>query len=371
VTASRAIIALPFSPFLQTERPMPIKMFASGAIPALVLLACPALAEKYPKIADPVAFAPEANHTADAGTLIWVNKPGAAKGVRKVVIPFFQVQFVVNSDTSASVARASSKTMVKLVGPTSEQMQAMTEKLYAKLVADLTAAGIEVVPTDAARRFANFAKLQDGGKPTGSKVDGHQGVNSLFFAPQGMTYYFLPTQDVAYTGAGSFGGFSTAMLPPREQALMEESGAAVLGFRAVVDFAELSSNNKVPLRMLRSTARTKAKAGIAIRPISTQLWLMTPQAKPGVTDMLNRMRFEVQAPLMIDTDAITAMTDARTGGDKTSEVVGNALGMLMGSGTSKLRKYDVAVDAAMWEHDVGGALEGVEGMLVARLKSEI
>jgi len=347
-------------------------IFKCAAVAALLVTGTAASAEKYPKIAKPFVFAPDADHAADAASLIWVNKPGAAKGVRKVIIPFFQVQFVVNSDTSSVAGDASSKMMVKLVGPTPEQMQGITDRLYAKLLADLSAAGLSVVAIQDARNYANFAKLQDGGKPSGTKVDGHEGVNSLFFAPQGMTFYFLPTQDVAYTGAGSFGGFSTAMLPPREQALMDESGAAVLGFRAVVDFASLSSNNKKsPLRMFRTKAKTAAEAGIAIRPIATQLWLMTPQAKPGITDMLNRMRFEVQAPLMIDTDAITAMTDARTGGDKTSETVGNALGMLLGGGTSKKRKYDIHVDSALWERDVDAALNGVETMMVARLRTEL
>ncbi|MCW2393766.1 hypothetical protein [Sphingobium sp. B8D3B] len=343
-----------------------------AASAALLFCGVVAQAEKYPKIAEPVSFAPTADHAGDAGALVWVNKPGSAKGIKKVIIPFFQVQFVVDSDTSAVAGNASSKMMVKLVGPTSDQMQAITDRLYARLLSDLAAAGLDVVDARQARGYANFAKLQDGGKPSGSKIDGHEGVNSLFFAPSGMTFYFLPTQDIAYTGAGSFGGFSTAMLPPREQALMEESGAAVLGFRAVVDFASLTNNNKrSPFRMLRSKAKTSAEAGIAIRPIATQLWLMTPQAKPGVTDMQNRMRFEVQAPLLIDTDAITAMTDARTGGDKTSETFGNALGMLLGGGSSKKRKYDIHVDQAVWERDVEAALQGVETMLMTRLKGEL
>ncbi|HWK36957.1 hypothetical protein [Sphingomonas sp.] len=185
---------------------------------ALLASGTTAHAEQYPKVAKPVSFAPEADHAGDAASLIWVNKPGSAKGVRKVVIPFFQVQFVIDSDTSASAGKASSKMMVRLDGPGADQMQAITDRLYRRLVADLTAAGIEVVSTDAARNYTNFAKLQDGGKPSGSKIDGHRGVNSLFFAPRGMNFYFLPTQDIAYTGAGSFGGFGTAMLPPREQA---------------------------------------------------------------------------------------------------------------------------------------------------------
>ncbi|MES2175878.1 MAG: hypothetical protein V4523_18315 [Pseudomonadota bacterium] len=343
-----------------------------AALSALFLWAAAAPAEKYPKVADPVIFAPAADHGQQASSLIWVNKPGAAQGVTSVIIPFFQVQFVVNSDTSSHAGKASSKILVKLVGPTPDQMQSITDRLYTEFLADLTTAGLTVVGPDAARAFPNFAKLQAGGKPSGTKVDGHEGVNSLFFAPTGMNFYFLPTQDVAYTGAGSFGGFSTAMLPPREQALMEESGAAVLGFRAVVDFASLDNNNKnSPFRLLRSSAKTSAKAGIAIRPIATQLWLMTPKAKPGVTDMLNRMRLEVQAPLLIDTDAIMAMTDSRTGGDKTSETIGNALGMLMGGGTSKTRKYDIRVDPIIWERDVEAALGGVEKMMIARLKPEL
>jgi len=349
------------------------KIIINGvASAALLASGMQAHAERYPSIADPVQFSPAANHESDAATLIWVNKPGAAKGIKKVIIPFFQVQFVVDSDTLAVAGDASSKTMVTLIGANPEQMQAITDRLYARLVADLTAAGLEIVPTETAQNYANFAKLRDSGKPSGSKIDGSGGVNSLFFAPQGMTFYFLPTQDVAYTGAGSFGGFSTAMLPPREQALMEESGAAVLGFRAVVDFAQLTNNNtKSPFRFLRSKAKTAAQPGIAIRPIATQLWLMTPEAKPGIIDMQNRMRLEVQAPLMIDTMAITAMTDARTDGDKTSEMLGNALGMMLGSGAAKTRKYDITVDPATWEHDVEGALNGVETMMMTRLKSEL
>jgi hypothetical protein len=339
---------------------------------ALVMTGAPAHAEKYPKVGKDVVFAPTVDHTGDASTLVWVNRPGAAKGVTKVVIPFFQVQFVVDSDTSANISGgAHSKTMVTLVGPTPAQMQAITDRLYAKVVADLGAAGLTVIDPATARAFPNYAQLQDGGKPSGTKVDGHQGVNSLFFAPSGMTFYFLPTQDIAYTGAGSFGGFQTAMLPPREQALMQESGAAVLGFRAVVDFASLASSDKAFLGHFRSSAKTSAAAAIAIRPIATQLWLMTPNAKPGITDMLNRMRFEVQAPLVIDTPAITAMTDARTRGDKRGEVLGNVASALLGGGMSKTRKYDIAVDPAVWERDVEASLNGVAQMFVVRLKSEL
>jgi hypothetical protein len=331
-----------------------------------------AQAEKYPKLMKEVAFAPAADHRGDAASLIWVNRPGAAKGVKTVVIPFFQVQFVVDSDVSANISGGStSKTMVRLVGPTAEQMQAITDRLYAKLLADLAATGVTVLTPQAAAAFPNYVALQGGGKPSGTSVDGHQGVNSKFFAPAGMTYYYLPTQDIAYTGAGSFGGFQTAMLPPKEQKLMEESGAAVLGFRAVVDFASLKSSDSGFLGHFRSVARTSGDAAIAIRPISTQLWLMTPNAKPGVTDMLNRMRFEVQAPLVVETPAILQMKDARTGGDKTGEVLGNAVGLLLGGGMSKTRKYDVVVDPAIWERDVEGALQGVETMMVTRLAAEL
>jgi len=345
----------------------------SGALAASVLLlsAAPAQAEKYPKLGKDVVFTPQADHAADAGALIWVNRPGAAKGISKVIIPFFQVQFVIDSDTSANISGgASSKTMVKLVGPTPEQMQAITDRLYARFIAGLGTAGLRVVSPDAARAFPNFVKLQDGGKPSGTKVDGHQGVNSLFFAPKGMTYYYLPTQDIAYTGAGSFGGFQTAMLPPKEQALMTESGAAVLGFRAVVDFASLKSSDKGFLGHFRSSAKTSASAAIAIRPIATQMWLMTPSAKPGITDMLNRMRFEVQAPLMIDTDAILSMDDARTRGDKRGEALGNAASLLFGGGMSKTRKYDIVVDPALWERDIEASLNGVADMMIVRLKGE-
>lgn len=53
-----------------------------AASAALLFCGVVAQAEKYPKIAEPVSFAPTADHAGDAGALVWVNKPGSAKGNR-------------------------------------------------------------------------------------------------------------------------------------------------------------------------------------------------------------------------------------------------------------------------------------------------
>src|SRR3569623_998631 len=102
---------------------MTIKAWAVAAA-AILFVAAPALAgEKIPKVQDPVAFDPRADHDGEAASLIWVNQPDGAKGVRKVIIPFFQVQFITAAKVGASGGGGSHVAMTAhLDGPAPDQM---------------------------------------------------------------------------------------------------------------------------------------------------------------------------------------------------------------------------------------------------------
>jgi hypothetical protein len=353
-----------------------MKIRLTPALAALMTAAClsaaiaqPAFAEKSPKIQDPIAFDPQADHTDKADALFWVNQADGAKGVKKVIIPFFQIQFVVDAQVGAvGAGGANSKMAMRLKGATPEQMQAITDEVYQSFVADLKAAGLEVVTLEEARAYGPYSEIMNASKPSGEIVNGMGGVKSAFYAPSGMKFYFLPTMLPDLAGGGSMTAVGNAQIVRREADLMTQSGAAVAGFRAVVEFATLSASNRRGLRALARNAKTKGEAGLVIKPVSTQVFLITPNAKATMIDPQSRMRVELQAPLMIDSEAIIDMADNKTSGQKTGEALGNAISLLGGVGMSKSKSFDVVVDPLVWQADVTGALKGLSAAAVARIK---
>lgn len=323
--------------------------------------------ESYPKVQKPASFDPVTDHSGDAGAYIWVNKPGAAKGVSKVIIPFFQIQFVVRSRANATVVGASSTMIANLDGPDDVQMQAIADEVYAHLVAKLRAGGIEVVEPDAAGAFPAWGEMMANMKPSGDKVGGMGGVTSRFMSRTGMGWYLLPTMKPDYAGGGSFSVMDSIGMVRREQALLDQSGAAVLGFRAVVDFASLKSSDKGAFGHHGLFAWTKGKAGIALSPISTQMFLISPNAKGNIGDQQYRQRFELQTPLLIDTGAILAIKDSTSTGQKISAGLGSAISILGGGGMHSVKEVDIKVDRDVWQRDVTGALYGIADMMTARM----
>ncbi|WP_155847814.1 hypothetical protein [Asticcacaulis benevestitus] len=349
-----------------------------SCLPALALLTLalatgtyqPALAEKAVSIQKPIDFDPNTSHAQDGNALFWMNQDNGAKGVKKVIIPFFQIQFVVDAQANATGAGgAHSKTAVHLEGPTAIQMQAVTDEIYASFVADLKAAGLEVVSPDEARTYSAFNEIMASSKQSGQAVKGMNQVTSVFFAPTGMNYYFLPTMLPDLAGGGSMTAVGNAQIVRKEAELMSQSGAAVAGFRAVVDFASLSASDRRGLRALARNAKTKAEFGLMIKPAATQVFLITPNAKATMIDPQNRLRLQLQAPLMIDSAAIQATDDNRSKGQKTGEILGNAISLMGGVGMSKTKSFDVVVDPSLWQKDVTGALKGVSQAATAKLKA--
>jgi hypothetical protein len=340
-------------------------VLASASTPALALGG-----EKVASIQNPISFDPNSAHEDDADALFWVNQMGGAKGVRKVIIPFFQIQFVQDAQANATAGGgAHSKTSVHLEGPTPAQMQVITDEVYTAFVADLKSAGLEVVSEDEARTYNAYNDIMNASKPSGQVIKGMNQVSSAFFAPTGMNFYFLPTMLPELAGGGSMTAAGNAQIVRREAELMSQSGAAVAGFRAVVDFATLSASDRKGLRVFSTKAKTAAEFGLVIKPVATQLFLITPEAKATMIDPQNRMRLELQAPLILDSAAIQATDENSTAGQKRGEAIGNAIGFLAGSGMSKSKSFAVEVDPALWQKDVTAALKGVSAAAITKLKS--
>ena len=326
------------------------------------------LGPKTAPVSAPVAVVAGDDLSTQGGSLIWQNEREAARGLRQVVIPSFQVEFVTNSGaTSTGAGLSQSQVSYTLNGPTAEDMQAITAAYYAKFVADLEAAGIKVIPLEEAEaRSPGLVRLMNMAKPT-PYVRGRAN-RSAFYSPPGMKFYFTPNDG----RAKAFGDTmtTTGSQVPEEMA-MRELDAGVMGVRMVVDFAEIQARGRGVLGMRTMNAKVTSKANVALLPTDTQLWVLTPKAKSTTMDLGHRLRYALTGPVVMP-DSVVSASDTTTGASKMGDALGSAIGVLAGAGgMQKTRTYEVTVDPVIWRRDVSAAIEQVGALMIARLKQDL
>ena len=197
-----------------------------------------------------------------ADAYINTDRPKAVRASKRIVIPYFQLEFPQQSSASAlAFGNSEIKTTVTLKGVTKAQFQSITDDFYDAVVADLKAAGFEVVSLEDMRASAEFQALSNHGFKDSPALVEHFDNISHFYAPHAMRVYFLPG-DERFIGVatsnkskpsllGGFSAFGSAMkgaigerqdrYPDEEKALAKALGALALRVRVVVDFADVSA----------------------------------------------------------------------------------------------------------------------------------
>jgi hypothetical protein len=284
-----------------------------------------------------------------------------------VVIASFQVEFVTHSGaTSTGSGLSQSQVSYTLNGPSPQDMQAITDAYYAKFVADLEAAGVKVIPLDEAMaRSPGLVRLMNMAKPA-PYVRG-KANRSAFYSPPGMKFYFTPNDG----RAKAFGDTmtTTGSQVPEEMA-MRELNAGVLGVRMVVDFAEIEARGRGILGMRPPTARVKSKVNVALLPVDSQLWVLTPQAKSTVMDLGHRQRYALTSAIVMP-DSVLSAQDTTTSASKVGDAAANVIGLLAGGGMGqKTRTYQVTVDPVAWSRDVTAAMDQVSGVMIERFNHD-
>jgi hypothetical protein len=216
-----------------------------------------------------------ADPAAQAGTYVTGKKLEALHGLKKVAIPSFQVEFTVQNVASAWSSSTdgvtSSKMKVRLSGPDKAMMQAITDRLYDRVVADLESAGLEVVPFDVVRQNEAYQKFKARHKPSPELMSTQDG-KSVFFAPHGMPVYFRSNDErlnaLAALGKGGF----TVHPQNYEPKIADDLGAAVLRARMVIDIAKQKTGGGY----FASGSSVKTQAALSIVPEYTEYMFLTP-----------------------------------------------------------------------------------------------
>lgn len=321
---------------------------------------------------EPVAVEAGFNAAELAGKLTKVTDAQQLKGLTRVAVPQFSVQFVTFDSATAETSgfgaagRARVSSSYRLIGVAEPEFQAMTEALYAEFLQALQASGLEVLPFAQVVAAPSYAKLAATGVPAPLRSD-----SSVTVSPAGMALY--GTHRAVASGSNKSGGVFAALSGISHvasaigsigdvQALSKELGdAALLDVHMVVNFVELTNNNKGFFGRLSNTASVSAKTSPSVG-----------SATMGVQVGAYQVQMTLGNPLVLDAGAFKEVREqAKTTGDKVGAVAVALLSFAVGSkDSSSSEAMEAVADPARYREVVGGGLGLVGQMFAQRLKAE-
>lgn len=297
------------------------------------------------------------------------------KGVHRVVVPQFQVEYVTRSQGLTRKERNQVTVVYGYKPPSDAALQAATDKLYDRFVAQLQAAGFEVVPRETLEGAAAWQKLAGIGKPSGGEFKSESGSGRLFVGGA-RPYYFYPGDQ--HLGTAAIGwGFSQAHMS--EQALGTELNAAVVSVRLVVGIRETDKHSQI-LALVRTASSFMGDPRINIEAPASGLFVVAPGKTGGMMNPTGRATFAVKDDLLFHED-LMGPTLKDTGGavSTASNVASSAmfagaiLANMAGGGIGMKLYKNYKFEAEPAEADYLAALDrnaaGVEDAMVAQLKA--
>ena len=311
---------------------------------------------------NPVAVATKGFDIAD-------NK--ALKGIKRVAVPVFAVEFVVADNVSsttsgfASAGRATSSLYYKLLGVGEADFQAITDALYLQFLADLKASGVDVLDASQVEAAPTYRKLVAGGSAAPVKTD-----STLMMSPPGLGLYGF-----ARMGGGNsaksksvFGalsdmgaGFAAVGAITDTIQLGTELDASLIEVRMRVSFVQLSDDSKGFFGRMSGTAAASGKSHPSVDNV-----MMGVQSGPW------RSTVTMKHTLTLDNAAFAEVREkATTTGDVVGAVAVGLLKLALGSKDSNSSKeLEVVADPAKYRDVIGTGLGSAGRMLVARMASE-
>ena len=194
---------------------------------------------------------------APEGAPLDIDHPDKLQGLKRVVIPSFNVHFVTQSRAGVPIngvqvlTGAPSNVTITLKGADPARFQALADALYDQTVQRLQAVGIEVVPLATLQAQPAFAEIVQKADP-GPKAEDAAAGQGVFHAARGLPLYhmdevsFIQKFEIKLFGGKKpedtflplssrlAAGFSHGFIAQAEQRLAQALDAAVLKVRLTV-----------------------------------------------------------------------------------------------------------------------------------------
>lgn len=295
----------------------------------------------------------------------------ALKGIKRVAVPVFAVEFITADNVSAQTSsfgsggRSSMTSYFKLLGVGEAEFQAITDALYQSFLVELKTSGVEVLDAQQVLATSTYRKLVATGSPAPIKTD-----SSMMMSPPGLGLYGFAkmgggnsAKSKSLFGALSDigGGFAAVGAITDTIQLASDLDASLIEVRMRVNFAQLTNESKGFLGSLSGSAATSAKVFPSIDNV-----MMGVQSGP--------MRSTVTLNHTLSLNS-AAFSEVREKATTTGDVVGAvAVGLLKlaigGKDSSDSKEREVVADPSKYPQIVGSGLNAATSMLVARMKTE-
>ncbi len=300
---------------------------------------------------------------------------------KKVIIPTFQVEFLVKTGGAAgsydamSKNRANASASYTMKGVSEKTMQGITDQLYAQFVKDLTAAGYTVIPQAELAKNEHYKKLAAKfDKKSPFKDSSLLGGNdeSLFFAASGQPMYF--SMDDGKGGIGNVfsqagSGLGGESIMDMEGEMMHTFDAALVRPRFVVGFASVAESGG------SSSASVSARMGVAVASKESKIIFY-----PETYKIIGRDKYKVDSdrgevflkkPILAGDNVVNEVANVTSTGTQVGMVALTALSLLSGSGGSYAHKdYEARMNETAYKEAVLKHLTATSEMLVFKAKSE-
>ncbi len=242
------------------------------------------------------------------------------KGVKRVAVSQFQVEYVLNTDGLTARERGQIRVDYAIAGLPDAALQSEADRLAEGFTAGLTAAGIEVVPFDQLAAAPSWARLASVAKPSGAELHTAAGAGRLFNAGTRPWYF--------YAGDPHLGnwGLSWAFTPGQsvEQAVSRELDVAVITVRLVVGVRETRTHDAL-LAIVRNGESFKGAPRLELAPGSAVLVAISGKTV-GMSMPSGRGGYTVSDHLLFKDDVLGAvLTDKTSGLGKASNLASTAM----------------------------------------------
>ncbi|MEW5902744.1 MAG: hypothetical protein AB1722_00180 [Pseudomonadota bacterium] len=299
---------------------------------------------------------------------------------KKVIIPTFQVEFLVKTGGAAdsydamSKNRSSASASYTMQGVSAKTMQDITDQMYAKFVKDLTAAGYTVVPQSELAKSDFYKKLAAKfDKKSPFKDSSLLGGNdeSLFFAASGQPMYF--SMDDGKGGLGNVfsqagSGLGGESIMDLEGELMHALDAALVRPRLVVGFASVSESGGT------TSSSVSARMGVAVASKESKITFY-----PETYKIIGRDKYQVDSnrgsvflkkPILAGDNVVNEVANVTSTGTQVGMVALNALSLLSGGGSYAHKDFEARMNEAAYREAALKHLNAASEMLVFKAKSE-
>ncbi|MBC5767984.1 hypothetical protein [Ramlibacter albus] len=263
---------------------------------------------------------------------------------KRIAVAAFRVAFITDNSVTAQVrgaylpggidmSGARSSLFVALKGVDPKTMQALTDKAYEDLLAQLAASGREVVPLDPLKDMIGELKAS---KPGYTKEQ--NGQTAAFFSPTGLPLVFTH-----FEGAWGDGGMLDLHNYRKLQEISGKHNTVVIAPMLFVNFAKMRSSGNQSGLVARA-AETGAELGMSVAALNSY-YVRTTEFRNGMHMQGDEGNFSlaqaVTSAMQFGTLKETASED-NTAVKTAFDVLGKLAGMQNAGGASRSSKKAVA-----------------------------